>query len=184
MTVTPQKRAVGTFSNPQKAEQALSEVKASGFLMDNISVIARDANHGDQLTDAEVSDRVGDTKVETATAVIANAANTSAIGSVFVGLTSLALPGIGPILAAGTLGIALVATVAGTGVGAIAANSLVKALTDLGIPEEQARVYGDHLHRGHYLVIVEGTDDEINQAETSLTKQDIENWNIYELQQA
>ncbi|HEY9622788.1 MAG TPA: general stress protein [Crinalium sp.] len=180
MVVTQQKRAVGVFAEPEKAEQAIQELKASNFPVDHISIVARDAKHTEPVGDTPVSDRIGDTNVQTATAVVANTANNSAMASVLVGLTSLAIPGIGPVIAAGTVGAAMVATVAGMGAGAIAANHLVNALTDLGIPEEQARVYGDRLHGGHYLVILDGTEDEIQRATSVLNKYDIQNWNVYE----
>lgn len=55
-----------------------------------------------------------------------------------MGLTSLTWQGVGPILPVGSLGVALAATTASTGVGALATHNVVKALTRLGIPEAQA----------------------------------------------
>lgn len=75
-----------------------------------------------------------------------------------------ALPGIGPILAAGSLGVGLLTGVAGSALSAANTGSLVKALTELGIDEPQARIYSDRLLQGYYLVIVDGTDEEINRA--------------------
>lgn len=96
-----------------------------------------------------------------------------------VGLGSLAIPGIGPIIAAGSVATALVATVAGTGIEAAAIGGLVRGLTDLGIPEEQARVYSDHLHQGDYLVIVDGTEDEIGRAQAIFSDRGIQDWSVY-----
>ena len=177
--VSDRKRAVGVFSNRQQAEQALNELKASNFPMDNVSLIARDADQDEQLGGAHLSDRVGNKDVGGATGVVGEIATNSALGSVLVGLGSLALPGIGPIIAAGTVATGLVATVAGFGIEAVATAGLVRALADLGIPEEQARTYSDSLHQGHYLAIVDGTEDEIGRAEAIFSKQGIQNWGIY-----
>jgi hypothetical protein len=101
-----------------------------------------------------------------------------------VGLGSLALPGIGPIIAAGSIATALVATVASTGIEAAATSGLVKALADLGIPKEEARVYSDQLLQSHYLVIVDGTEDEMSRAESIFSAQGIQGWSVYNTPQA
>lgn len=171
-----QKRAVGVLIDRQSAEQSLKELKSSGFSMDKISVIAKDH---EQLSGTETSDRIGDQNVNTATGAVADTFAHASWGTVLVGLTSLALPGIGPILAAGSLGAALIATTAGTGISAVATGALVDALKGLGIPQGQAESYGDHLHQGHYLVFVEGTDDEIQRAEEVFNRQGIQGWGVY-----
>ncbi|HCF27633.1 MAG TPA: hypothetical protein DEV81_10650, partial [Cyanobacteria bacterium UBA11049] len=74
----------------------------------------------------------------TPTGVVADTLTGATWGSILVGFGSLAIPGIGPIIAAGSVGAALVAGVAGTGIGAAATGALVKALTDIGIPEAEA----------------------------------------------
>ncbi len=65
------------------------------------------------------------------------------------------------------------------GIGAAATGALVKALTDIGIPEAEAGVYSDRLIAGNYLVILDGTDDEISQAEAILSKLGIQDWGVY-----
>lgn len=184
MVGSDEKRAFGVFSSRQEAEQALNELKASGFPMNNVSILARDAEKGEQLSGAQLSDRIGNKDVENATGVVGEIATDSALGAVLVGLGSLAIPGIGPVIAAGSVGAALVATVASSGIEAARIGGLVKALTDLGIPEEQARVYTDHLHQGDYLVSVDGTQDEIGRAEAIFSDQGIQDWNIYNSSQA
>jgi hypothetical protein len=61
---------------------------------------------------------------------------------------------------------------------------LVRTLTDLGIPEKQARVYSDRLHQGDYLVIVDGTEDEIGRAEGIFSDRGIQDWSVYNSPQA
>jgi hypothetical protein len=184
MVVTHNKRAFGVFRSRKEAEQALNELKASGFSMDNISILAKDANEGEQLSGAELTDRIGDKDVASGTGVVGEIATNSALGGVLVGIGSLAIPGIGPIIAAGSVATALVATVAGTGIEAAALGRVVTALTDLGIPEQQARVYSDRLNQGDYLVILDGTEDEIGRAEATLSDRGIQNWGVYNPPQA
>lgn len=175
-----QKRAIGAFSNREDAEQAIQALQDSSFPINKISLIAKEVEQaGEQVSGVEVSDRIGDKKVVNPTDVVENAFGASSTGFALLGLTSLALPGVGVILAAGSLGVALAASVAGTGVAAIAANNLEKALIDYGIPDAQAAGYSDRLHRGDYLVTVEGTDEEIHQAEQVFSQQGIQDWTIY-----
>jgi hypothetical protein len=170
--------AIGVFSNREKAEQALNELKASGFSMEKVSIIAKDIDQGKQVASVQTSDRIGNQNVDT-TGAVGDAISSATWGGVLVGLSSLALPGIGVVLAAGSVGVALLTSVAGVAVSAAATNNLVQALTGLGIPEERARVYSDRLQQGNYLVIVDGTDDEIHRAEPILRERNIEYWGIY-----
>ncbi|MGD1921353.1 MAG: hypothetical protein ACFCAD_22155 [Pleurocapsa sp.] len=48
-----------------------------------------------------------------------------------------------------------------------------------GIPKEQAEYYQDLLSQGSYVVLVEGTEAEINGAKAILLNYKISNWNIY-----
>ncbi|HEY9871817.1 MAG TPA: general stress protein [Candidatus Obscuribacterales bacterium] len=184
MAVSDQKRAVGVFANREEVEQAVNELKDSGFSMDKVSIIAKDAGAGDHVGGAEMSDRVGDQDVNTATAAVADAVTGATWGTVLVGLSSLAIPGVGPIVAAGSLGVAMVTNLAGIAIGTASSDGLVRAMTDLGIPEEQARGYSDRLHLGKYLAIVDGTDDDIHRAEAVFNNRGIQDWGVYTPSQA
>lgn len=184
MVVSSERRAFGVFSSRQEAEQALNELKASGFSMDKVSILARDVQQGEELGGVELTPRIGNKDVGSATGVVGEVATDSALGAVLVGLGSLAIPGVGPVIAAGSVAVALAATVASTGIEAAAIGGLVRALADLGIPEEQARVYSDRLHQGDYLVAVDGTKDEISRAESMFSDRGIQNWSVYNSPQA
>lgn len=96
-------------------------------------------------------------EVETVTAEDYSAAATGAatggliggIGGLLIGLGALALPGFGPVLAAGPLAAAL----GGAAIGA-ATGGLIGALVDVGVPEEYATTYATHVERGHVLLTV------------------------------
>lgn len=184
MVVTQQKRALGIFINRQDAEDSLKAVHDSGFPTENISVVAKDLEQKTQqeheeIGNVNVSDRIGDTEVDTSDTVVGNTATLSATGFTLIGLSSLAIPGLGVVLAAGSLAVAMVSTVASTGVAAAATNKLVNALTGLNIPENQARFYSDRLQQGNYLIMVEGTEQEIRQAEEIFREHGISEWNVY-----
>jgi uncharacterized membrane protein len=170
------KRAVGTFPTRQEAERALNELKNSGFPMDRVSVIAKDADNHDNIAGAEVTDRAQETEArEGAGTGAVSGTVLGGIGGLLVGLGTLAIPGVGPFLAAGTVA----TTFAGAGIGA-AAGSIVGALTGLGIPEDRAQTYGNMVSRGSYLVIVDGSEEEINRAEAVLGNRGIQEWGIYD----
>ena len=178
-TLSPQKRAVGVFSSRQEAEEALSELRDASFPMAKVSVIAKDAGSGGKLAGADMSDDVGNKADEGAATGAVTGGVLGTLTGLLVGLGAVAIPGIGPVMLAGATATALATTVSGGAIGA-AAGGLFGALVGLGIPEERARVYNDRLSRGDYLVIVDGTDNEIRRAEAILSNRGIQEWGIYD----
>ena len=51
----------------------------------------------------------------------------------------------------------------------------------LGILEPEANLYRDRLNRGQYLVMLNGTDEELQRAETRLNRRAIQQWDIYQV---
>ena len=45
--------------------------------------------------------------------------------------------------------------------------------------DEQQKLYSEHLAQGHYLVMIDGSDEEIEQAESLLSQQGIQDWYVY-----
>ncbi|HLP90084.1 MAG TPA: histidine kinase [Nostocaceae cyanobacterium] len=181
MVIGLRKRAVGVFSHRRDVEAALHELKNSGFDMDKVSVIARDKDfeHIEGQTGRERREETGNKADEGATAGAVSGGVLGGLTGLLVGLGTLALPGIGPIMLAGAAATTLATTIAGAGIGAVA-GGLIGALIGLGIPEHRARVYHDRVHRGDYLIIVEGTDAEIAQARAILERYNIEELDIYD----
>ncbi|WP_445633934.1 General stress protein 17M-like domain-containing protein [Nostoc sp. DSM 114161] len=171
-------RAVGVFANSQNIEQAINDLKTANFPLEKVSVIVKDAEKGEKLGEAQISDRINNQDVNT-TGAVGDTLTATSWGTLLVGLSSLALPSLGAVLAAGSVGVALVSSVAGVAVGAAANQNLLKALGDLGIPEDRARVYSDRLQQSYYLVILEGSEEEIHRVEPILRDRGIEYWGIY-----
>lgn len=188
MALGQHKRAVGVFSSRRDAEIALRELRDSKFPMDRVSVITRDAERRDDIADADVRDEVRDARTDNLadegakTGALAGGAFGGLTG-LLVGLGTLAIPGIGPIMLAGATATAIATTLAGGAIGAVA-GSLLGGLIGLGIPEEEARGYNERVSRGHYLVVVEGTDEEISRAQAILSNRGIEDWRIYDIPDA
>ncbi|MBD2356482.1 general stress protein [Tolypothrix sp. FACHB-123] len=179
MTTQQYKRAVGTFSNRQAAEEALNELRNSGFSMDQVSVLARDTERNEQIAGTQVRDTSDNEAREGAGAGAVTGTVLGGVGGLLVGLGSLVVPGAGPFLAAGTLA----TTLAGAGIGA-AAGGIIGALTGLGIPEEEARRYGDRVSQGDYLVMVEGFGNEIERAGSILRNRGVRDWKTYNISNA
>jgi uncharacterized membrane protein len=94
-----------------------------------------------------------------------NLATPQGVAGLLLGLGALAIPGLGPLVAAGPLAAAL----AGAGAGAVA-GGLMGALTDLGVPEDEARSYVDGLRRGGVLLVVRAEGMMIERAAATLQR--------------
>ncbi len=173
------KRAVGVFSTRHETEQALGELRTSGFDMNKVSVIAKDADSKGDIAGIDVKDSADNKADEGATKGALTGGTLGGLTGLLVGLGLVAIPGIGPIMLAGASATAIATTLAGTALGA-AAGGLIGALVGLGIPEEQAKVYSDRVARGDYLVLVDGTEAELAKAETILSRGGIQHWSMYD----
>lgn len=174
-----QRRAVGVFSSRQDAEKALSELRDSGFPMQKVSVVARDSNQTSEIAGVGVGDHLNDSKTadDAKTGAVAGGALGGLTG-LLVGVSALAIPGVGPLALAGVTATAIATTLSGGAIGAVA-GTIIGGLTSLGIPEEQAKVYNDRVSGGGYLVMVDGTPDEISTAESVLSLRGIQEWRIF-----
>ena len=148
------KQVVGLFDNMQDAHSAVSELTNAGFTSDDISIVANNSSGQSANYDADTGSEAG----EGAGAGAVGGAVLGGLGGLLVGLGALAIPGVGPVIAAGTLATALGTTAVGAGLGA-AAGGLVGALVGAGIPEEDANIYAEGVRRGGALVTVQAATD-------------------------
>jgi hypothetical protein len=168
MVLSQNRHAIGTFFNRQDAEYALKELNSAGFPMERISLLVtdREAQRGDDGMNDNIDLKVID---NTAPCASITGSMIGAIGGCLLGLGLLVLPGIGSLVAVGTSGMALAATLAGAGIGA-AGGSLLNTLAGSGMNLEQAKVYKNRFSQGEYLVIVNSTDEEVRHAEYILSR--------------
>ena len=170
------KRAAGLFHSRNKAERAVRDFNDSGYDMQNVSIVARDADQIDGLDTKEIGNKADDG----ATAGALTGGTLGGITGLLVGLGTLAIPGVGPILLAGAAATTVATTLAGAGIGA-AAGGLVGGLVGLGIPEEKAKVYRDSVKDGSFLVMANGTPTEIDRAETIMNRHGADEFGIYDV---
>jgi hypothetical protein len=140
---------VGVFDGPNRAEQALNDLKEAGFSPNQVSVVAKDTSEA--RTMVEGSDMAGAETTGAGTGALLGGLGGGIVGWL-VGIGALALPGIGPIVAAG----ALATTLGGAAVGAVA-GGLIGALVGAGVPEEDAKGYETHVREGRILLTVNAT---------------------------
>ena len=179
MNTTDYKRAAGLYYSRDEAEAAVRDLKDSGYDMDRVSVIAKDADKiggHDSTRTEDVGNKADD---GAATGALTGGA-LGGITGLLVGLGALAIPGIGPILLAGAEATAIATTLAGGAIGA-AAGGLIGALIGLGIPEEKAKVYSDRVGGGSFLVMVTGTAAEIDRVAAIMRRHGVEEFDIYDI---
>ena len=144
----------GLFDTRNEAQRAVQDLIDNGVRANDISIVAQD-EHG------EISRARGDEAADAAgTGAVSGGLLGGALG-LLVGIGALAIPGIGPVIAAGPLAAAIGSAGAGTLVGAAtgaAAGGLLGALVGAGIPEEEAHVYAEGVRRGGTLVTVSSND--------------------------
>jgi len=138
------KAVFGLVDNQSQAERIVDELRNAGFSNNDISVLfpdktgTRDFAH-EQHTKAPEGAATG-------------AATGGVLGGVagwLVGIGTLAIPGLGPFIAAGPI----MAALAGAGVGA-AAGGLTGALIGMGMPEYEAKLYEGKIKEGNILIAV------------------------------
>ncbi|PSB08215.1 signal transduction histidine kinase (STHK), LytS [Pleurocapsa sp. CCALA 161] len=173
------KRSVGLFYSRDEAEAALRALKDDGFDMNRVNVIAKDADQVSQSVGLDTAYDEGNNAAEGAGAGASSGAVLGGITGLLVGLGTLAIPGVGPIIVAGEAATAIATTLAGAGIGA-AAGGIIGGLVGLGIPEDKAKIYSDRVGSGSYLVMVNGTNDDISRAERILHNSGIEEYNVYD----
>ncbi len=169
-------RAVGLFSSRAEAEQAMYRLRDTGFDMDKISIINRNIDDvRDGMPIAGEKSKSEQAQGGAGAGAIMGAATGGAIG-LLGGLGILLIPGVGPVAEAGVL---LANMLLGGGLGA-AGGSLVGALMGWGLPENQAMYYNTRVYdHDEYMVLLEGTEIDIQAAQAILNDQGIRDWHIF-----
>lgn len=144
------RKLVGVYQDEQQAVDAVEELKRNGYSADDISIFTRDRK--------SLSDMSEETGTMAPEGVAAGAATGGIAGGalgLLAGLGALAVPGIGPVLAAGPIAAAISGAAAGAG-----ALGLVGGLVGLGFPESEAEEYEAEVKNGRILVIVKANEGE------------------------
>jgi heat induced stress protein YflT len=149
----------GIYKSAEHAERAVDSLIAAGFASTAISVLLPDTGSTRDFAHQK------DTKApEGATAGVTAGGVVGGTLGVLAGIGALAIPGLGPFIAAGPI----MAGLAGLGVGG-AVGGLVGALVGMGIPEYEAKRYEGQVKGGGTLLSVHcDTSDQISRAKDLL----------------
>lgn len=131
----------GLFDNYDDAKAAVHALEADGISHGDISIVANDA-HGEHAANKAGEDAGKGAGI---------GATVGGVGGLLAGLGLMAVPGLGPVVAAGWLASTVVGAVGGAVVGG-AAGGLVGALQKDGVSEDDAHVYAEGVRRGGTLV--------------------------------
>jgi hypothetical protein len=138
----------GIYSQMSNLESALTELKQAGFRHEDISVLFPENLGSKELTTVKAT--------KAPEGVATGAGSGAVIGGALgwlVGIGALAIPGIGPFIAAGPI----VAALAGLGVGG-AVGGITGGLVGMGIPEFEAKRYEGRVIKGGMLLSVHCDD--------------------------
>ncbi|TGQ46868.1 hypothetical protein [Mesorhizobium sp. M00.F.Ca.ET.216.01.1.1] len=153
------KTLTGLFDDYDDAADAVGELEALGIPRSNISIVANNVTNWYKDDSSEAA--------EDAASGAGIGAVVGGAGGLLTGLGVMAIPGVGPVVAAGWLAATAAGAVAGAAVGG-AAGGIIGALTDAGVPERDANVYAEGVRRGGTLVTAKVEDDLVADAESIL----------------
>lgn len=156
------KTIVGVFKSKEQAERAVNELRDLGIDHQEISIVTKDESRENRGRDggdlrsgrggngdaADLADvNYGGQDVGSG---VAWGGGLGGLAGILAGAGALAVPGIGPILAAGPLAAALSGAVTG---------GIAGGLVDYGVPEERGREYEKRIREGGVLTVVRAADD-------------------------
>jgi len=147
---------VGLFRDRNEARAALHDLESAGFVREHLNLVAYDGSG----TSSEIGDQGSGLGSHTSAG-----AAVGGLAGLLLGLAAVAIPGIGPIVAAGPIAAAL----AGAGVGA-ATGGILGALVDMGIPGHEAGYYQEAIRRGGTLLIVRTGEVLAERAQSTLDR--------------
>ena len=150
----------GIYSTRIAVENATDSLMRAGFPASDISVLLPESLGGPKDMGTEKATKAPE---GTAAGVAAGGVIGGTLG-LLAGVGALAIPGLGPFIAAGPI----MAGLAGMGVGG-AVGGLTGALIGMGIPEFEAKRYEGHIKEGGVLLSVHcDTSDQITRAKDLL----------------
>lgn len=159
------KTVVGLYDDLTNAHDTVNDLVAGGFDRNDISLVAGDPDNA--YSAGLRADTMADEATDNAVAGALTGGALGGLAGMLVGLGALAIPGLGPVVAAGPI----VAGLTGAGIGA-AAGGLLGALIGWGIPEEHAAYYAEGVRRGSTLVAIKAEEDRVETAVDIMDRHD------------
>ena len=142
---------IAVYKSHEKALEAVNDLKKSGFPINQISLLGEaqiidDHMHLKSLEPAK-------------TMPIAIGAMAGIVVGLLSGIGIFAIPGFGFLYGAG----AIIGAMGGLDLGIIS-GGLAVVLTNIGVEEDEVIKYEEHIKAGRFVVIANGTKEEINKA--------------------
>src|SRR5437868_5715754 len=160
------------YDDYDSAARAVDDLERAGVAASEISIIASNADGWyDRDSPSTTTKRIDrdldqvDDRRESADAGAAIGATAGGVAGLLAGLGMLAIPGLGPVVAAGWL-----VSTAALAVGGGAVGGIIGALTQSGISEEEANAYAEGVRRGGAIVLARVTDTEVGRVEAILDR--------------
>ncbi|MEP7287741.1 MAG: hypothetical protein ABI947_18460 [Chloroflexota bacterium] len=162
------KTIIGLYDSINNARDTIQELVDSGFSRDRINVLL--ANSAGNISTQCLDNNNQPESEDKATLPGVNmgatgGATVGALTGLIAGLGALAIPGIGPVLAAGPLFGAFFGAATGS-----VAGGLIGAMTQWGIAEGDAPLYVEGIRNGGTLVVVKAEDSEVDRATAIITR--------------
>jgi hypothetical protein len=158
--VAQESSVVGVYTSVDAAEEAVRELGKGGFPIQHVSIVARDLGSEKTIHGYVTSCDVAKSSARTGAWV-------GGLFGLLAGAAFLWVPGVGPLIVAGSLTAALLGGVEGAVAGA-AVTGLLGWLTSLGISKEHILKYEESVKAGKYLVIAHGSADDVRKAKQIL----------------
>ena len=151
------KPVVGIFTTQAEAERAIERLKSEGISTQRINLLMPGASE-QEIAGVPVTDTEQEGMGEAMGGVVGGAVGAAGGLSLGAAVASIFVPGVGPVLAIGILGAALLGTGGAVG-GAIAGKALEEEMAR-GLPVDEMFIYEDALRQGRFVVIVLSEEDE------------------------
>ena len=157
------KTIAGLYNNVTTAQQVVHDLLARGVPRHEISLVM--PHPEGQAAARSEQEAATEVKHYEAEEHVGLDAVLGSVGGLIIGLSTLFIPGFGPLIAAGPLAVALAAALGGA-----YAGEIIGPMIHLGVAEEEARHYAEGLRRGGSLVLVKLHDEMADQAEAIMNR--------------
>ncbi|MCL6610268.1 MAG: general stress protein [Peptococcaceae bacterium] len=151
------KTVIATFNNRDSAERAVNDLRSKGFERD-ISLLAKDEKIGRGDANKYNTNFTGGDPVMNG---VSTGGTIGGLIGLAAGAGALAIPGIGPLVAAGPIA----GLLSGAATGGIAGG-----LADYGIPADRGRFFEERIRQGDILVAVRCEDNKAEEASRILSR--------------
>jgi len=169
MILNQHRRAIAVFSARHLAENAFDQLVLSGFPLSNVFLLGQAAEDNQKPVGTRMPP-LASTQIGAVTGTATGLKKGLVMGNLVGGATGLllgfgllALPGMGQLVLTAAIALTLISTGACT-----VAGGMIGVLIGLGLTAEQATLYAKQIADGQFLLVVEGTTQELLRAERIL----------------